>query len=638
MSTSYELSTDTDISALSEEEEPSTRDLPDNWRKLIVDFEKKFEQAKSQRYKFEKQWYLNLAFYGGKQWVNWQNGPYSELSRLVEPPRPPWRVRLTVNKIRPLIRGEIARMTKEDPRFYVVPSSTEEEDVVAARAGERVAEHLVRELKIKKEVRKATFWASVCGNGFIKDWYEPEEYDFDGQKGKIHTEAITPFHLFIPLIEEQELERQPWIIHTLAKEPGWIKNKFGVEIEPDSSSSGGGVEQKFLSAIGVSTNKKQMVSVKEIWIKPNDEFPDGAVCMWAGDQMLYFQDEWPFEHEEYPFSKLDHIPTGRFYSESIITDLIPLQREYNRTRSQIIEAKNRMAKPQLIAPKGSVDADRITTEPGQVIYYTPGFTPPQPLPLQALPSYVLQELDRIQADMDDIAAQHEVSKGMAPPGVEAATAIAFLQEQDDTKIAHSINSIEELSERLGKHLLSHVIQFWKAERTIQVTGVNNMWEVAALSGKNLKGNMNIRVEQGSATPSSRAGKRAFFTELADKGHMGSQDLLKYLGIGETNQLHEDALKDVRHAQRENFEMARGGAPAVNTWDNHIAHIVSHDDFRKTTEFRNLDPLAQQTFEQHANMHHQVISAELGIPLGPTGRLPYEVLLQLTQGGSTAAPQ
>lgn len=641
METSYELASVTDISSLNENNKKDPRlELPKSKEKLIAQFEKYYNDCRTRRYPFERQWYTNLAFYSGKQWVQWQGGAVNELSRLVEPAAPRWRVRMVINKIKPIIRGELAKIIQEEPSFYVIPKTTEEEDILAARAGENVGEHLYRTLELSKEKRKAAWWALLTGNGFIKDWYDEEEVDKDGIKGKIHAESVTPFHLFIPVLEEEEIERQPYIIQSMAKDPEWIKERFGIDLKPDSKAGTGPVEQKFVQALGIKSGNAPMVSVKEIWIKPNKEFPDGAVCMWAGNEILHFQSVWPYEHGEYPFSRINHIPTGRFYADSVIVDLIPLQRELNRTRSQIIESKNRMSKPQLIAPRGSLDASQITTEPGLVIFYQPGYAPPQPLPMQGIPSYVLQEVDRIQMDMDDISAQHEVSKGKAPPGVEAATAISFLQEQDDNKLAPTVSSLEECLEKTGRHLLSHVVQFWKAERVINITGTNSVWEARKLTGKDLRGNFNYKVEKGSATPTSRAAKRAFFTELADKGHITSDKMLNYLDLGETRKMYEDSQRDSRHAQRENIKMAEMGMPVeVNNWDNHLAHIFMHDNYRKTQEYEILPEEIQAAFEQHSRMHHEALSAEVDIPVGPTGRLPYEVLLQLGQGGiAPAGPQ
>lgn len=606
--------------------------LPENREKEILAWcHAKFNTAKKNRQQFEKVWYMNLAFYFGRQYAQWQTTTTNGVPRLYEAPVPPWRVRLVSNKIRPIVRTELAKVTKEKPQAYVVPSSTDDEDLFAARGAEALFEYFWRVLRLNRMIRRSEFWTIICGTSFIKDWYDPDTTDSAGIPGSLSVEPVSPFHLYVPDTQEEELDLQPYIIHVLAKEPEWVRDNYGKRVSPDSTGSSGVLEQRFMTALGIGNNPKNShVAVHEMWVKPCTKFPDGAVITWAGETLLNIIETWPYQHGEYPFTKLDHIPTGRFYCDSTIPDLVPLQKEYNRTRSQIIEAKNRMSKPQLMAPRGSVDPTKITSEPGLIVFYTPGYTPPQPLPLQSIPSYVIDELDRCQRDMDDISSQHEVTKGRTPPGVTAATAIAYLQEEDDSKLAYTIASLEEGVERLGRHFLSHVQQFWDAQRTVEIMGNDGQWEQLMFGKADLKGNTDLRIEAGSAQPRSRAAKQAFIMELADKGMIPPDRALKYLDMAETGRLYEETMLDSRHAQRENIRMRNGEGVMVNDWDNHEAHMIEHNNFRKRSEFDKLPEEFQALFQQHVDMHKMLMVMEqTGAPMPPGMPMP---------GGNPSRPQ
>lgn len=573
-----------------------------------------FDRAKKDRWKFERQWYSNLAFYFGRQWVAWKNGGSPELNQMYEPPAPAWRVRLVSNRIRPLIRNELSKIVKEKPSCFVIPSSTEDDDIMAARAGEAIFEHLWRTMHMERTVRRSQFWNVITGNAFIKDWWDPNQPDYNEEvKGRICAEPVTPFHLFAPDLQEEDIENQPYIIQVSAKSPDWVHTVYGKEVAADSHAGVGVLEQQFLSAIGVENTAKDYVAVKEAWIRPCRDYPDGAMIAIANDTLLARHDGWIFQHGEYPYTKFGHIPTGRFYTDSSIPDLIPLQKEFNRTRSQIIEAKNRMAKPQLLAPRGSVDPNKITSEPGLIIQYTPGFTPPTPLPLTALPAYVIQELERNITDMSDIVGQHEISKGQTPPGVTAATAISFLQEQDDTMLAGTIQSMEEGVEKIGRHFLSHVNEYWTAERKVRVVGDNGLYETFLFTQKSIKQNTDLKIEAGSAMPRSRAAKQAFIMELGKLGWIDPNRAMRYLDMAETGRLYEEMQTDMRHAQRENLRMAVGEQVPINNWDEHSVHIQEHNNYRKKQEYETLDPIAQQLFEAHVQEHQ----LRLGLPGGMT---------------------
>lgn len=576
--------------------------------------DEKFNKARQARNTFERQWYQNLAFYFGRHYVQWvASGTSADFQRLVEPPAPPWRVRMIVNKTRAIIRAELAKVTKEKPRGFVIPSTTDDDDLAAARAGDAIFEHLWRELVMNKQIRRVEFWTLLCGTSFLKDWYDEISPDSSGTPGSICVEPVSPFHLFVPDLQEEEIENQPYVIHCLAKDPAWIHKHFGKQINPDSGSGAGVLEQKFLTALGISNGRydKSHVAVKEAWFKSCKQFPDGAKVLWAGDEVLSVTDGLDYNHNQYSFSKFDHIPTGRFYSDSTLVDLIPLQKEYNRTRSQIIEAKNKMSKPQLVAARGSINPNNITSEPGLIIFYTPGFNPPTPIPLSPLPQYVIEEQDRIQRDMDDISSQHEITKGRTPPGVTAATAISYLQEEDDSKLSSTISSLEEGVEKVGRHMLSHVQQFWDAQRQIRVVGDNGQWETYTFTKANINGNTDFRVEAGSATPRSRAAKQAFIMEMMEKQYIPPERGLRYLDMAETSRLYEDLQINVRQAQRENMQMAGGVEVPVHSWDDHLAHIEQHDDYRKKQEYDKLDDAVKQIYEMHNSKHKQTLCAMFG---------------------------
>lgn len=590
-----------------------------------------YTDARRNRLQFERQWYLNLAFFFGRQWVQWTSKlADSGISRLYEPPTPPWRARLVSNKIRPYVRKEIAKLIKEKPQPFVIPASTDDDDLAAARAGEAIFEHLTRVLGYDPILRRSMFWMVICGTSFVKDWYDPFLTDDEGVQGKCCIEPVTPFQLFVPDTQEENIDNQPYVIHELGKDPHWVEQVYGVAVPPDSSAGSGLLEQRFLNAVGGQAAPKRYVSVKECWIKPCKKFPDGAVITWAGETLLSkgidpddkkAKPKWPFTYKDFPFTRFSHIPTGAFYGGSAVEDVIPLQKEYNRTRSQIIESKNRMSKPQLMAARGSIDANKVTSEPGLIIWYTPGFPVPVPLPLQNLPGYVIEELQRCQGDMDDIVGQHEISKGHAPTGVSAATAISFLQEQDDSMITPSITAIEEGTARIGRHLLSHVAQFWDAERTVRALGENNAYETYMFAKASINGNTDLNVQAGSATPRSQAAKQAFITELMEKQFIPVERGLRYLGMAETNRMYEELQVSARQAQRENLRMKDGEPLTTNTWDEDPIHLEEHNLFRRRQAFERLPDETKAIFEQHCQQHKQKIALQMGQPIAPGEPLP-----------------
>lgn len=595
--------------------------------------EEQFKKMKQARITTERQWYLNLSFYFGRQYVQFLGAGLGGTSniKLITPKAPPWRVRLVVNRIRPIIRTEIAKLTAQKPTVYVIPATGEDQDKAAAKAGEQIWQAAYRDLEVHKLIRRSLWWGTICGNSYIKSYWDASA---EGGIGAVKMEVVSPFHVFVPDLSVEELEEQPYLIHSTVKDIGYVKRTYGIDVNASQAAEDEIIDQSFMNIQSESNvNKKDSVLCHEVWIKPGGHpaFPEGGLLTVIGGQVVQRMDAYPYPHGEFPFAKFDHVQTGKFYSDSVVTDLIPIQRELNRTRSQIVEAKNLMAKPQLLAAKGSIDPRKITSEPGQVVLYQPGLPVPTPLPLQSLPSYVLQEVDRLIQDMDAVSGQGEITRGQNPSQVTAFSALNYLQDQDESKLASSISSVEEYVEKVARLYLKYVVYYWDLPRTVRVVGRDKMVDAAAWKGSDLRGNTDIRVEHGSAIPLGKQQRQSFLLDLFKLGAIDPSMLFELLEMRDIDDANSDFLVDKQQATRENILMSELGAemppeimqpqpdpndpnglamlpPQVpqiflpHSYDNHEAHIQFHNNFRKSQEFDQAPDVVKQLFEHHVMLH------------------------------------
>lgn len=676
---------------------------------MVAWVNEQYRKMKEDRYRIENEWLMNLSFYLGNQWVvapnsNTKLNTTSLGTRLVLPQASPWVTRLVVNRIRPVIRTEHSKLTAQKPSVSVVPASSDDKDYYAAQAGEQFWESLYRAKKLNKVFSRAAWWTCIAGTGFIKSWWDPNELDTYNQvKGDICYSPVTPFHILVPDLREEDLECQPYLMHIQTRDIDWVTLNYpdarGIKADTDSVTDI--LDDAIMNIRSNSTNQKsRTVLVKECWIKPGNlpQLPGGGVITVINDQIVQFWQGWPYDHYCFPFAKIDHIPTGRFYGQSTIVDLLPLQKELNRTRSQIVEAKNQMAKPRLMAYRGSIDPTKISTQPGQVILVSQGYELPTPLPMPPLPNYVTEEIERIVVDFNDISGQHEVSKGSAPPGVTAATAISYLQEQDESMLAHTYGSLEDAIEKVATMTLGYVKQYWTVPRMVKVAGIDGSFDSMVFSGATIGDNTDIRVEGGSSLPTSKAAKQAFIMDLMKMAFIPPQQGLEVMDMGGLNKITEQIQKDNKQAQRENLKMSQAtpeqmqqysqtqmqmaqidpnsGVPqnpkfqgppdpmtgqptvlnpppmvATNTWDNHAVHIQQHNGFRKTQAFEQLQDEVKQLFEAHVQDHLAAASQQMmeqqGMGMGgpPPQQAPQHLRQQQQQqvqpqesGGMPNAPE
>lgn len=642
----------------------------DKGKRLAMWVKTQYERCKSDRLSVQRQWDINLEMYGGRQWLQVVgNGPDAQL---MTPPAPRHRVRATVNLIRPLIRTEISRMSSKQPTAYVIPSSSNETAIFAAQGGETVWRSIVERKNFQTDVMgDCAFWIAITGNGFIKEVWNPTMTDpanlvkdpLTGEStpalGDIDIGSLRPYNLFIPDLLAKNIEDQPYTFEAYTKPIQWVKRFFRNpdgspmitgDLKPMDDSKGTVSDSRYFNNQITASAMPDSVVIIEAYIKPGgcEYFPEGGMVTLVGTELVQVAQEYPFSHGEFPYAHIRHIPTGKFYGDSVLVDINPLQREYNGTRSHIIESKRLMAKPQLLVPKGAMQVHKYTSEPGALVEYLPGLGKPEPLQLQQLPAYVLNELPVIKADMDDISGQHAPSRGMAPgQGVTAATAIAFLQEKDDNIMVPTYDSIEAGIQKVARHTLIDVQEKWDVPRIVRVTGLDGAFDAVELKGAQIS--TDIKVEGGSALPDSRPARQAFLMEMFTSGAITAPMLLDMLDFGGVKKLTAQIRIDKDQAARENlrlkqltpedimayneekvmeFEMGQNeqsetGAPLYNPadpatfppmvevhdYDNHEIHVLTHNNYRKSQEFETLDESIKAEFNRHIRLHQAYLDMQ-----------------------------
>jgi hypothetical protein len=618
---------------------------------------KEYSKCRGQLDPIKRQWYMNMAFYKGDQYVDFVD------NMLINIPAPEKRTRLVINRIKPVVRTEVSRMTSQKPSASVVPASNESRDVEAAKAAESVFESLRQRLHLEKVIREAAWWCSVTGTSFIKTYWDPDYMENTGVTNELGEEttiegdhcyhAVSPFNVLVPNLLVTDIEEQPYVLNVFTKPMEWVSTHYPELVKkegwsPKTVTEGEVMEPRYLNLKGADGEKAQPNSclIIEAWIKPGNTqlMPKGGRVVVIDEEIVDIsEDGLPYAHGEYPFAKMESVQTGTFYAASVIEDLIPIQREINRTRSQLIEARNLMSKPGVFYRSNSIDPNKWTSATAQLIEVKPGMEFPQPIPLPNIPSYVPQLESGFLADMEDISGQHQVSKGSAPPGVSSGTAIQFLQESDNSFMYTVHASLEECVQKIAKHSIHLAIQYWDSARLVKYVGRNNQVSAKYLSQADLKGGTDIRIEGGSSLPESKAARIAMFSDFMARGYLPVDQGLKLMNLASMSQYYELADVDENQAIRENIAMSelipeevaatrekvamqiQGMLPMgidpmmnpmasqlaeianepiipVHEWDNHDVHIEVIERHMKSQEYEDYPDEIKNEFELHRQAH------------------------------------
>ena len=624
-------------------------------KQLVQWAQEKFSKCKNLREREERQWNTNYAFYSGNQWIKQLNAQVAALqgsgAGLAVLAKSKGKEQLIINRIKAVCRTEMSKFLSKKPGASVVPATADDADQAAAEAAEQIWESISQRKKLERTLSQTIFWMVVTGTGFTKVYWDDEVLDSDAQvMGDVVYGAVDPYKLFFPDLNCWDISDQPYMFHAYARPTEELKIRYAAELEgitlkPTCKESDTILQAAFANPRAHEKKEFDSNMVYELWIKPgvSELIPNGGRIVLIEDTMVAADIEGiPYEHGEFPFAMFKHIPTGRFYGSSVIEELIGLQKEYNELRSTIKEAGNKMGKPQLVAPKGAVSASRITNEIGLLIEYKLGTAPPQPMTVGTLPPYMLEQQDRILADIEDISGQHQVTKGSVPPGLTAASAISYLQEADDSFLFTSYANVEDAYEVIARQTLQLVAQYWDAPRLVKVSGDTQAFNVGMYSGADIRNGLDIRIEKGSALPQSKAAKQAFIMDMMVNQFIPVEDGLERLEMGGASSILDTIQIDRRQAKRENVkfrmltdadfaqydmlwqqklaELSPDATTAdgqilqqppiipVNDFDNHEVHIEEHNKFRRSQAYDMLTPAAKEAMQTHVEMHTAMMYA------------------------------
>lgn len=610
---------------LDSQDYPTKPDLGEQDEFIVKEVNQRYAHHAYEKREMEKIWHINTSFFLGKQWKLWD-----DKARVLREDNkvPRYRVRLTANKIFPTIKTKIAQMLKARPTFTVLPNSSEDEDAMAAKIGDKVLKHLWRKLDLDVSVHELATWIFTCGAGFVKYYWDAQTGKVVGfnddqtpiYEGELCVEVVSPFEMIVDC-EAKNMQDLLWAQQTRPRTLDWIRTQFpetGEYVRSEKEQQDD-FKRKLKKTSALSQHisgstedapKEPYAIVKEYWHKPGAKYPKGLHAIVADNVVLYKE---PLVKEKGDLPELplimfsENIMPGRFWPVSTTEQLISLQKEYNKTISQIVEIKNLVAKPKVLNPKGSgVAKSSFTTEPGEIIEHRAGLAPGY-MQLPQMPVFVSENLARISQDIDEISGVNEVSKGMRPEGTRSALQLQFLAEQDASKIATTIHLFEKSLGQLGTRMLSVIQGKYKESRQLKIVGKNSEHELMGFKGSDLKGNFDVHVQTMSALETSKAALRAQLLELVQYGFVTPENthpskLLSMMELGNMQAFYDINTRHESISKRENMVIAKGGLAKAEEWEDHNIHVSVHNEFRNTLEYQKLPEVTRKYMDAHIKQH------------------------------------
>lgn len=611
-----------------------------------------------QRRPIEFQWAYNTAYYKGFQQLLF-NPLTNVLVRDYESEE------FVINRIAPIAEQKVAKIIRTKPILTVLPDKLDPQTIKAAQLSEDLLKHLWKTDKMDDKLRLASLYMVLTGSAFFKTVWNPAggvgiQSDQDekgnlqfGEQGDAKTTTIftgdievhprSPFAI-LAQSGTKDIRSAPWIIERTFMTVDEAKAEFK-ELNIDrviSTREDMTNFERFVMRLGSPTftglfktsqdpllekpiiKDLDLVIRKEFWLKPNSVYPKGVLATVVGDQLVQF-DEWPYNHNEYPFVKIDeHQNPFGFYGDSTITRLIPIQRHYNAARTQMSKNAALMANGKWWAPKGhGMAEDALTDEEGEVVETNPNLPKPSQLEIAPLPNYVIENMSQDITDMRDVSGEREASQ-LPFPGITASVALETAAELSNVDLVPTLRSIESALIDLGRQQLMLANQFYIDERIVKIVGPNKQINIVKFNNLDLLHQTDVSIQVESGLGQSKAASQQKLIDLWDRRVIQDpEDFMNAFVTGDIDVI----LKKKDNAQNiviEQIEkMKQGENPVVSQFDNHILHVRMLSQFIQTPEFRRLPPDRQQigvqTLQQHLSFlqpaPEQQNPAAVGTPFG-----------------------
>lgn len=588
--------------------------------KVIVDFvNNDFKNKQMARRNFELIWELNMNFYIGNQYSYiTPSGFISDIEKNFT-----WENREVYNHIAPIIESRLSKLNKIKPTLEIKPCNNTESDNYKAKLAKAILTSNFNENNLENLINTATSWSEITGTCFYKiSWNNPynnlptnqSENNTTKPTGDVKISICTPFEIYPDSNFVEEIEECNSIIETRAFPADEVNREWGVNLTGEdinlfklnsttaiSNLSG----RSNYTRVTHDTNHDYLLVI-ERYEKPTAKHPNGKLTIVCKDKLLYDGDM-PYinganNSKTYPFIKqISSKQLSCFWGTSIIERCIPIQKSYNALKNRKHEFLARLTTGVLTVEDGSVDIDNLENngiEPGKIIIYRNGATPPKFLESGNIPEDFEKEEIRLLSELNSLASVSEVTTNASvPTGVNSATALSLLMEQDESRLSPIAEEIRASIKKISYQTLRLYKQFSNSIRLNKFTDGNGALEIFYWTKNDISSD-DIIIDITNTLDETNSSKKEIILSLLDKGLFSEKDGTisnqtkeKILsGLGFDNWCSFDELGELhkKRANKENLKLIKLEEP-LDVDDDKI-HIEEHtkyligDDKTNDTKF------------------------------------------------------
>lgn len=597
------------------EEIENVSDQPPDERKIVEHVKSKIDMVRqtNSRIAIEGVYLTNVAYLLGFDGVYYDTN-YRQFKNS-DPKRRLSRNRFKINKILPTIQNRLSRLTQTPPKFDVRPNSNSSQDKDAARLSLQILIDIFEKQKFDEKRQELIMAVMQGGHAYVQVLWDPtagkpmldtDTGELVGYEGDVKLEILNALEVF-PDPLAKTIDEAQWLVKARVRKLEYFKETYperGYAVKEEGAwlmSSIYDMKANALTSVGItgaSTSDQMKDSAIELiyYEKRCKDYPNGRMIVIANGVLL--------EDKELPVAMYDIVKFddmligGRYNSESVITHLRPIQDQYNVNRNKMADWVRKMLAGKYIVAKGAnLAQESINNDSGEVVEYTPvpNASEPKAMDIPNIPQYSYKEIQTLDSEFDFVSGINEISRGVLPSASIPASGMAFLQEQDQTRIGVMTSRLESGYARVGELVLRYVGKNYIMSRMLKIAGDGLEYTVKEFYGKDMRDSYDVMVIPGSSTPTSKVLRRQDLLNAYQQGLLGNpQDeklrmkMLKMMEFGDVSEMWKTQALTEAQIRREIHSIEMGELPKMSEFDNHQAHLEELNDFRMSDKYLAMD--------------------------------------------------
>lgn len=540
-----------------------------------------------------------LRFWRGDHYVfrNKENELITQGTRVGT--KEPYKVRQTRNLLVDIVAQLTSAMTSRIPGYEINPSTTDPEDVGAARLASKVAFYGYDKWDVYEASVRVVEYAIVTGEGFCWPY-------FDNTKGDAIDDDVATGEICLKVYGRNEVfwesgvrfQESPWHaveqaepIEKIKQMPGYLGGELTANATSADSSDEG-------------TLRGDLALVCHYLERPTPKNSKGRWLTFANDRQILPERPYPCKDakgktlDEPVIHKLSYFLDPELDRDmSLVEHLLDPSRTYDDCTNKQLEWKNLALSPQMIGPPGAVRT-RLSSAPGLYIEAIPinGVLPKWREVPQIPPelSVIKQEAAR---DMQQIAGQDQL-----PSQVESGKGVQAFYGQLSSRDQTFLGFVAKFHARLMRHCLYLVQRHYTEPRLLTIRGRFGTETIPDFMGANLMGQADVTVLPGSIEPRTRQVIEQRVMTWAQLGWISPQAAMTAINNGTAQGLVESYELDISRANLtiRKLKAFASGVPGDDVLpaprkkiDNYAVHRSIISDWAKTTDFDSERPEVQE---------------------------------------------